>query len=220
MDFKKTPDRYMANANKIWKRNKQYRNPGWHFFEDVKTSKTYANNVKANFNVEQLEQGSIHMQLHIPGFENRVYTQVKAPHTFEAPEPYDELPTPTLVIRNEGEAWENPFVVVYEPFNEDEKPTINSVTKLEQDGIYKGLKVISETPDGELVQYIITQSKNQEYNSDALDIYFKGTFAIITLDNNEALQSIYIGEGEKMKFRNKDVLTNSSNSYFKVFNEK
>ena len=37
MDFKETPDRFMANANATWKRNKQYRHPGWHFFKDVET---------------------------------------------------------------------------------------------------------------------------------------------------------------------------------------
>ncbi|MGB5419833.1 heparinase II/III domain-containing protein [Algibacter sp.] len=216
LNFKSTPNRYMANANLKWNK-RTFRNPGWHFFEDVKTSEAYANNVKATFNVEQLEQGSIHMQLHIPGFENRVYTQVKAPHTFEAPEPYDELPTPTLVIRNEGEAWRNPFVVVYEPFNENETPTIQFVTKIEQDGLYKGLKIESTTPKDSLTQYIITQSKGEVFYSEVLDVHFVGTFAIITLTNNKKLQSIYIGEGENMTYKNEVINTNDDKTFYKEY---
>jgi len=209
MNFKETPDRFMANANATWKRNKQYRHPGWHFFKDVETSENYGKDVKATFHTKKLSEGDIFMQLHIPSFENRIYTKVKAPTTFESPAPYDNLPTPTLVIRNKGEAWKNPFVVVYEPFNENEKPTIKSVEKIEQDGVYKGLKVVSETPNSELVQYIITQSKGEVFKSDTLDIYFKGTFAIITLNNKQELQNIYIGEGDKLVFKNKQCIPES-----------
>ncbi|TNJ44949.1 heparinase II/III family protein [Tamlana fucoidanivorans] len=217
LDFQKTPKRYMANADAPWKRNKVYRHPGWHFFKDVKTSKPYASDVKATFHTKKLEQGNVFMQLHIPGFENRTYTKVKAPITFESPEPYDNLPTPTLVIRKEGEAWKNPFVVVFEPYNETETPSIQSVAKIEQDGLYKGLKVISKTPSESLIQYVITQSKDEVFQNETLDIYFKGTFAVITLDENETLQSIYVGEGEKLSYKNEGVTTNSSKSYYKEY---
>ena len=197
LTFKNMPNRYMANANAEWNR-RTFRNPGWHFFKDVRTSEAYTNDVKATFNTTKLSGDDLYMQLHIPGFKNREYTQVKAPHTFEAPKPYNNLPTPTLVIRNEGEAWKNPFVVVYEPFNENEKPTIKSVTKIEQDGIYKGLKIVSEVHGENLVQYVITQSKNQVFEDKKLNIFFKGTFVVITLNEKQELQNIYIGEGEKL----------------------
>ncbi|TBN02972.1 hypothetical protein EYD45_10475 [Hyunsoonleella flava] len=215
LDFKKTPDRYMANASLPWKRNKTYKHPGWHFFENVRTSKVYEKDVKATFHTKRLSQGAVFMQLHIPGFENRTYTKVKAPTTFEAPEPYHKKFTPTLVIRNKGEAWNNPFVVVYEPFNEKENPSIQSVDKIEQDGRYKGLKIISETPTEVLVQYIITQSKDEVYQSDT--IHFEGTFAIITLDENEKLQSIYIGDGETLKYGNEKIVVDPNKAYYKSY---
>lgn len=215
LDFQKTPKRYIANADAPWKRNKVYRHPGWHFFKDVKTSKTYGNNVKATFHTKKLSQGDIFMQLHIPGFENRTYTKVKAPTTFEAPKPYDNLPTPTLVIRNEGEAWDNPFVVVFEPFNDKEEASIQSVTKIEQDSLFKGLKIVSKTPSEVLIQYVITQSKDEIFQSD--DIYFEGTFAIITLDEDEILKSIYIGDGKTLRYKNEVIETDSSNSCYKSY---
>ncbi|WP_396600674.1 heparinase II/III family protein [Algibacter sp. R77976] len=217
MGFAKTPNRYMANAKDVWKRNKQYRNPGWHFFKEVQTSKMYDKDVKATFYTKKLSNGAVFMQLHIPSFKNRTFTKVKAPITFESPDPYNKKRTPTLVIRNKGEAWKNPFVVVYEPFNENEKPSIQSVSKIEQDGLYKGLKVTSKITSETLVQYVITQSKDEVFQSKTLDIYFKGSFAVITLDEKETLKSIYIGEGEKLLFQDEDIDTKKNHNFYKEF---
>jgi len=215
MNFIKTPNRYMGNANGVWKHNKTYRNPGWHFFKKVKTSENYNKDIKATFHTKRLDKGAVFMQLHIPNFKNRSYTKVKAPITFESPKPYHKLPTPTLVIRNKGEAWQNPFVVVFEPYNKSEKPSLQSVTKLEQDGIYKGLKIISKTPNEDLIQYVITQSKNQIFKNDA--IYFEGSYAVITLHKDQTLKSIYVGEGKKLIYKNEEITTDSSQTYFKSY---
>ncbi|WP_400077568.1 heparinase II/III family protein [Winogradskyella sp. R77965] len=217
MDFKKTPKRYMANANAEWVHNKKYRNPGWHFFKKVKTSKAYEKDVKSTFNIKKLSTDAIFMQLHIPGFKNRTYTKVKAPTTFESPEPYNNMATPTLVIRNKGEAWNNPFVVVFEPFNENEEATIKSVEKLEENGVYKGLKIISDTPTERLIQYVITQSKDEVFQNEVLGIYFKGSFAVISLNENKTLKSIYIGEGDKLNYKNETIETNTSKTYYKTY---
>ncbi len=217
LDFQKTPERYMANADAPWQRNKVYRHPGWHFFEDVNTSKSYTSDVKATFQTKKLSEGDIFMQLHIPGFENRTYTKVMAPTTFESPEPYDRLSTPTLVIRNEGEAWDNPFVVVFEPFNENESATIKSVEKLEENGIYKGLKIVSRVASKKMTQYVLTQSKGEIYSNEGLKLYFEGTFAVITIDEYQRLHSIYIGEGKRLTFKDKVIETDNSNAFYKEY---
>jgi len=217
MDFKKTPKRYKANENDEWIHNKQYRNPGWHFFKNVQTSKPYIGDIKATFNIKKLSATNIFMQLHIPGFRNREYTKVKAPITFESPEPYNKMATPTLVIRNKGEAWNNPFVVVFEPFNQNEGATIKSVEKLEENGVYKGLKIVSNTPTETLIQYVLTQSKDDIFQDENLDIYFKGSFAVISLNENKTLKSIYIGEGDELKYQNETIETNTSNTYYKTY---
>jgi len=217
LHFKNTPKRYMANAKADWIHNKAYRNPGWHFFKNVKTSQLYDNTVKATFHTKKLSTGHVFMQLHIPGFKNRTFTKVKAPPTFESPKPYDELPTPTLVIRNKGNAWNNPFVVVYEPYNEHEKPSILAVEKLEEDDVYKGLKINSEVASKNITQYVITQSKGAIFKNEALGLYFEGTYAVITLNENKTLKSIYIGEGDKLTYKNKTVETDSSKAFFKAY---
>ena len=199
--LKNDNNRYMDNANSQWVHNKIYRNPGWHFFKDVKSSNTYALDVKARFNIKKLKSNNQFMNLFIIGNKNREYTKVKAPKTFEAPEPYDKLPTPTLVIRQKGEAWTNPFAVVYEPtFDEKLKNTaIQSVTKLENSSIFKGVEVISKINNRLITQYVITQQNDFTYKNEELGFYFKGAFAVITVNESKSIQSIYIGEGVSFK---------------------
>lgn len=217
MVFKKTPNRYKANANGVWRRNKEYRNPGWHFFKKAKTSASYVGHVKATFHTKKLETGAVFMQLQIPGFEHREYTKVKAPITFESPKPYNNLTTPTLVIRQKGEAWKNPFVVVYEPFNENEEATVRSIEKLQENHLYKGLKIISETPTETLIQYVITLSANDVFIDERLGIYFKGTFAVITLNEVERLKSVYIGKGDKLIYKNVSIETDNTRAYYRAY---
>ena len=65
---------------------------------------------------------------------------------------------------------------------------------------------------------MITQSKNQVFENK--DIYFEGTFAVITLSNDDKLKSIYIGEGKKLNYKNETIETDVSNSYFKNYSVK
>lgn len=201
LQLNKDPDRYQANANDTWLKNRQYRHPGWHFFEEVQSSSNYSKDLKAVFSLEKLEGKSIFMGLHIPGFNDRQYTKVMAPRTFQAPAPYDEMATPTLVIRKKGQAWDSPFVVVYEPFSENaNKQSVQKVEKLEQNGLFKALKIISRVGGKKLTQIVISQPENIIYENAKLGIFFKGTFAVITLDSKNKLKSLYMGDGEELVY--------------------
>ena len=46
------------------------------------------------------------------------------------PEKYWDRLTPTLVVRQYGQAWNRPFVAVYEPFHQKEGPKLKSVEKV------------------------------------------------------------------------------------------
>lgn len=201
LTFKADPDRYQANAKGNWSQNREYRHPGWHFFEHVETSQAYSGDLQAQFNTLKLKEGPIAMRLFIPGSEQREYTSVMAPHTFEAPSPYDKLPTPTLIIRKTGEAWTNPFIVVYEPFDGNKSNgRIQSVTKLEQKGVFKGLKIVSKSEKGTMTQFVLVGSENEPFTDANSGIVFQGEFGIVTRDEKNALQNIYLGDGVKLAY--------------------
>lgn len=203
--LKPDENRFQEHAKDEWIQNRKYRNPGWHFFKDVKTSEGYKGDLHAQFRMSELENQNSKMNLFVLGGINRDYTKVSAPPTFDAPKPYISLPTPTLIIRQNGEAWDNPFAVVFEPTDESvNKLKIKSVEQLDENGIFKGFKVVSET-DEKLTQYIITQSTGEKYFNKDLDIYFEGGFAIVTLNSKDQLQDIYIGDGKELKFGKKTI---------------
>lgn len=212
-DLTLNPDdqRYMANANVEWKQNRQYRNPGWHFFKNVASSNVYESDVKATFEINKPTDNKRYMKLYIAGNKNREYTKVMAPNTFEAPKPYDKLPTPTLVIRQKGEAWSNPFAVIYEPtFDPKSKSGIQSVNKIENNGVFQGFKVISKVNNELITQYIINQANDSDYINKELALNFKGSFIVITYNEKKKIQSIYIGDGKY--FKNKNLEVNSTNN--------
>ena len=129
-----------------------------------------------------------------------------APNTFEAPDPYDKKPTPTLLIRNKGEAWTDPFVVVFEPYkgNRNDR-TVRSVEKLERDGTYQGLKITSEVAGDTLVQYVLTPEENNSFSDRKADLSFTGKFAIVTFEGTPQpngtgrLRDVYIGDGNRLR---------------------
>ena len=212
------PDRYMANASLPWRQNQQYRHPGWHLFREVESSSPYSGDVRATFSTGQLDGPPLFMAVHLPGFDNREYTRVMAPRTFEAPHPYDRLPTPTLVIRKHGEAWDSPFVAVYEPYSGSHTGgSVQSVEKLEQDGVYKGLKVVSQTASGWVVQYVITLSTGGVFQDAGLGIHFEGTFAVITTTGEDQLQSLYIGQGKSLRYGEITLESGPSGAAYQVY---
>lgn len=208
--LKPDEQRFIANANGIWKQNSQYRNPGWHFFKNVASSNIYELDVKASFETTQNNK-KLYMNLFIAGNKNREYTKVMAPFTYEAPKPYEKSPTPTLVIRQKGEAWSNPFAVIYEPtFDEKSKSGIQSVDKIQSNGIFQGFKVTSNVNNELITQYIINQPSDSNFVSKELGINFKGAFAVFTYAVNKKIQSIYIGDG--LYFKSKNLELNSTNN--------
>lgn len=209
MSLKSDPNRYMANANEEWVRNRKYRNPGWHFFKEVQSSQSYEKDVELLFKAEQFPDKNRYMKVFMPGFEGRSYTKVMAPKSYEAPKPYDTLPTPTLVVRQKGEAQTKPFVSIYEPFSIIEtNASVISVAKITQDGIFQGVKVTSNVNNETITQYLLTPFKSGKAKVAEKAIEFQGHFAIITFKGN-GLKEVYIGDGSFLKIAEHRLQTNS-----------
>jgi len=198
------PDRYQASGKIVWDRQEVYQHPGWHYFEDVKSSESTTKSIETIFTASKLGDKPIYMRGLIPSGLEIEITQVMAPKSFCAPHPYDTLPIPTFILRHKGETWKNPFAVVYESY--DDEPVVQSVERLLEDGMFKGVKVICNV-DGQIIkQYILIQeSIDDEYINKHVGITFKGRYGLITLDKENKLNDMYIGNGYQLNYK-KDTL--------------
>lgn len=139
------------------------------------------------------------MRALIPAGLTGEISQMYAPKSYGAAKPYDKEPLPTFALRHKGEAWSNPFAVIYESHTDE--PAVKSVERLMADGIFKGVKVSSQLEGHELIQYVLMQeSIDDEYSNEELSIRFKGRFGVITLEEDGTLRSIYIGNGHHLNY--------------------
>lgn len=199
LKFKDTPERYMANASNKWIQNGMYRYPGWHFFKNVKTAELSDKNIEGIFSAKELGEQWLNMKFFIPQSGASEFTLTDAPKMKRAPQKYINKPTPTFIIRKEGEAWNNPFAVVYEPTEGDsEKGSIESVDEILDKGKFKGLIVRSVAGGKKIVQYILSQDKNDSFKCAELDLVYKGHFAVITWIDN-SLAELYVGDGNYLR---------------------
>jgi len=202
-----SPGRFVPVKDAVWKQNRSFLYPGWHFFKHAKTSAPFAEDVTVDFSAAKLQPAPAHMRLFIPGGPGRDYSSALAPETKEAPGGYDKKPTPVLVIRQQGEAWTRPFAVVYEPSAGDGKAgSIQSVTALETNAAFVGFKIVSRVDGQPLTQYVLVQpTADSVYENAALGISFRGRYAVITVNASGAGTSLYLGEGERLRFQDYDL---------------
>ncbi len=207
-----SPQRFVPVAGATWSRNRSFLFPGWHVFKDAQTSAPFAQNLVADFSAAKLKPAAVHMLATIIGSPGREYSSALAPETRDAPSPYDQAPTPVLIIRQQGEAWDRPFAVVYEPVAGDVKKSrsIQSITALTQAGKFSGLKIVSQVADVTSTQLILTPApESGQFEDPALGVAFRGRYAVVHLDAKGACTALYLGDGTQLSFKGLQLLSTS-----------
>ncbi|MDP5130616.1 MAG: heparinase II/III family protein [Paraglaciecola sp.] len=203
---------------KKWGQDRNFAHPGWHFLKDVNTSKVTNQAIKATFKADKFNNSPVMMQANVvPGLELSMTTATTPAVKSEDP-PYKKKNLPIMVLRHQGETWQNPFALTYESYQGDEKPVIQSTQRIMQGNIFKGVKVVANV-DGNIVeQYILIQEKEaDEFHDPLTGIAFIGRLGIVTL-NNGKISDLYIGSGSKLIFQRKNLAAKSAaNSAYKQF---
>ena len=177
--------------------------PGFRHISDVKSSGKYADDVIAMFTMLNDKSGTRYMKAYIPKNANQNYYTGYSPKTRTAGS-YSNLNVPTLMIQNKGEAWTNPFIVVYEPYFEKDGSAIQKVTAIDCDKDFVTLLVDGKNNEK---QYVF-QGNDISLEKSATNYTFKGYFGAISLADQQ-IRSIYLGQGKKIAFG--DYIVESSN---------
>ena len=184
------------------------KSPGWRFFENEKVSKPIKQAVNIRFDVKKKKRS---MHFFVPSGTDKEYTKALAPASREARNGYDKKDTQVLVIRQEGEAWEKPFLVVLEP-TKGKKSSVKTVEELQVNGKVVGAKVVSRINNQKIVDYIICNDKNEAINMPNLKLKFQGHYGIVRVEENESKEKVtlYIGDGTSLEYKDKKLSTPSN----------
>jgi hypothetical protein len=180
--------------------------PGFRMIQDYQSTNATSKNLIALFSLNQNEDNRF-MQVLFTGEKDRTFYTGKGPKSGTADTPYRYMATPTLVCRQQGEAWKRPFIVLYEPFRRNNGFTVESIENMvsSYSGDFTALKVFNK--DGS--QQIVLQSLDKEHLQRDKNWNFKGNFGVINLEKNK-LKYLYLGSGEQLSWQQYTIESGSS----------
>lgn len=186
---------------------------GYKYFKTIgskKENKSFY--VDFNFGIDD-----IHMRMHVTNGKNRTIYQLNSlfNHRYYIPD-LRKLPVPTCIIRQEGEAWEQPFIVVYEPYGNGVEALIQSICT-EKTCVQEGIAKFSVNYKQKDKKDYIIHSVNPKQEARYKDIKFKGTFAIISIENGKLMKA-YIINGYSL-FMKGISIKSANNKPFNMFLE-
>jgi hypothetical protein len=160
-----------------------------------------AGDIKATFQLKMPGSDSIFMNMWMKGENNREIFTVKSPKSTAidrgmVPKEISELPLPTIVARQYGEAFTKPFVAVYEPSSTAQPASIVSISSFSPANApvdFAGVRV--ENRNGSTQTIFSTSASNSDINYK--EFGFRGTYAVISEFNNE-IQYLFLGNGRKL----------------------
>lgn len=166
---------------------------GYHYFQTLNSLPTHE-----DFRVDfHLGVDDTHMRMFMPGGQGRTIYQLNSLYNHRYYEPsLRKLPVPALLVRQQGEAWNKPFIAVYEPYGNGAEAQLKSVhteKTIEQEGI---AKLTVEHRQQNKVDYII-HSVVPEVEAEYVGIRFKGVYGVVSYEG-KTVKSVYIGSGTSL----------------------
>ena len=180
--------------------------PGFRMIQNYHSTGATDKNVIALFSLKE-NGDNRHMQVLFAGEKDRIFYTGRGPKSGTADTPYRYISTPTLVCRQQGEAWKRPFIAVYEPFSSSNHFTVESIENMDRSHPenFTELKVVNK--DGS--QQIVLQSLDKERFQKNKNWNFKGNFGVINLENNK-LKYLYLGSGRQLSWQQYTIESGSS----------
>lgn len=157
----------------------------------------------ARFNL-QLAKIAPLMDLWMPAQANRTLFAVDAPADHEirsgGAEQLSKIPMPTILVRQQGESWDRPFIAVYQPSLSTDRSTIDSVrlvqTAANQSADDAGLAacIVEEKTRGSTI-YLMQDDRPQRIHHHVSNYDFSGGFGVV-VEADGKIAELYLGGGQ------------------------
>lgn len=150
---------------------------------DKKSAETMKD-IKTTFTIEMPDKDNISMNMWMKGNDDRKVFSALSPMTEglsrikDMPYNIKEQPTLTFVARQQGEAWNRPFVAIYEPSSVNEPGCISEVTFPDVQSKEKGshIGIVVKQKDGRIDRII--SSENPSHLCVSGEIKMKATYVL------------------------------------------
>ncbi len=172
--------------------------PGFRCINQYQHSGDQPNGVVALFSLTNDPDHQKFMQVLFAGEEKRDFYTGMAPSSGTAQPPYNAKPTPTIICRQEGEAWIKPFIAVYEPYQGVKSATVQSVGLLDkmQSGTFSALRIANKSLNEQLV---LQDVKGEQLHAKG-EWCFQGFMGVISL-SKQHVDYLYLGEGTQISYK-------------------
>ena len=157
---------------------------------------------RATFIAKIGSETEYHMDLWMPGNAKRRVFAVDAPVNHAGrdslPPEFSQIPMPAILARQQGNAWQQPFIAVYEPYRGDEGAKIQNVrmAKLADETATVAACVIEGTTESGF-QMVVLQDDQPAQLRKIENYDFQGSFGIVTSREN-SIAELYLGNGKKL----------------------
>jgi hypothetical protein len=170
------------------------------YFWDKKAVTTNKD-VQAVFNLSVPGKEAVQMNMWMKGEKDRELFAVKAPKAkaierMGLPSEIATLPLPTIVARQNGEAWNKPFVVVFEPSTTTQPVSVQSIQSFHPASAppgFVGLEITGRAGDKQMVFADAAGKKIVTHK----DLSCTGTYGVVS-ENSNGLQYLFLGHGTKI----------------------
>ena len=178
--------------------------------QSVKTDKDY----QAVWKMAMPDGNHVYMNLWMKGYENREVFSANSPacKAFRGEHgiPYniDGKPFLTLVARQHGEAWNRPFVSIFEPTTEKEGKSIQSIEAFEPDKVspdFVGLIVKHKSGKQDCI-FSSVKDENVKYN----DMTVNASYAIVSETGSDF--AVFMGNGTTIMAKGFTITSNHRTS--------
>ena len=171
--------------------------PGFRFIKNMQSIGRSDRGVIASFSIRGDDAAEKNMQVHFAAAKGRTYYDGLAPEAKTTDPAYRKWKIPTIIARQEGEAWKRPFVAVYEPFTGEGKHTIEeiSVLELSDPGDFTVLQVRHRDNGKELIFQSVDGTRSYQKGA----WRFTGRFGVVGLKGDQP-EYMYIGSGSALAY--------------------
>jgi len=170
------------------------------YLYDEKSVQT-ANDIKARFQLKMPGRDSIFMNMWLKGAPDREIFALKSPRSTAidrgiVPKEISELPLPTIVARQYGEAFTKPFVAVFEPSSANQQASITAISSFKPakaPADFAGVVVESRNGSRETIFSTSAVKETVKYKEYA----FRGAYAVISEYSHE-INYLFLGSGRTL----------------------